>query len=403
MIDDRSVEDRGAQGERMSVLGRRALLAAGAGLALAPWGAVARAPNVRADFVYVGCRTTRERNARGEGISVYRSGGGKWSLVQRLQGLPNPSYLAADRDARFLFAGHGDGSEISSFAIDPSTGALTATGTRSSLGKNVVHVCVDPSNRFLLATNHLTIDGFVSNVAVFPITPDGRIGEAVDVAELRGTPGPHRREQPFAKPHQAVFHPGGGWIAVPDKGLDRVHTFWLDGTGKLRPTAPAMVARPGAGPRHMRFHPRLPFAYLLNEIDSTLLALRVDGRAGTLVPFQFASLLRDDFIGPNHASDILISRDGRSLFATNRGMNTVVRFAIDVRTGRIDRPLWQSSGGAVPRQFAFDLDGDDLLVGNETGHNIVRIPISGGRLGTPQILVETGSPTCILPLRVGRG
>ncbi len=182
-----------------------------------------------------------------------------------------------------------------------------------------MHLAVDPSNKFLVVANHLTAGDYVSNVAVLPIGEDGRIGAVTDLVPLKGAVGPHRVEQPFAKPHQICFDPAGGLIAVPDKGLDRVHSFRLDTSGKLSQAAPPLVAREGAGPRHIVFHPRLPFAYVIDELDSTVIAARVDAAAGSLVPFQILSALPDTFVGNSRGSEIAISPDGAHVFASNRG------------------------------------------------------------------------------------
>jgi 6-phosphogluconolactonase (cycloisomerase 2 family) len=349
-------------------------------------------------LAYIGCRTTRERNARGNGITVARIGrDGAWSQVQALDGIANPAFLAFDYTRRFLFTVHGDGTEVSSFAIDPKTGTLSFIAKQSCQGRNPVHLAVDPSNKFLVVANHLTVGDYVSNVAVLPIGEDGRIGAVAELVPLKGAVGPHRVEQPFAKPHQICFDPAGGVIAVPDKGLDRVHTFRLDPSGKLTQAAPPLVAREGAGPRHLVFHPRLPFAYVINELDSTLIAARLDAAAGSLVPFQILTALPDDFVGNSRGSEIAISPDGAHVFASNRGSDTIVSLPIDPASGRLGAGTWQSCGGKTPRFFAVAPGGDALFVANEESDSIVRLALDRtGRLAAPVEVMTTGSPTCIL-------
>jgi 6-phosphogluconolactonase len=184
-------------------------------------------------FAYVGSRTTRERNARGEGLSVFRVDPATriWTSVQILRDLTNPSFLAFDRQRRFLYTVHGDLSEISAFRIDPQSGMLTFITQESTGGKNPVHLSVDPTNRFIIVANHIS-----SSLAVLPIGTDGALGKLCDLVTLTGKIGPHRVEQPFAKPHQVVFDGTDQFIAVPDKGLDRTFVFRIDaGTGKLVP------------------------------------------------------------------------------------------------------------------------------------------------------------------------
>jgi 6-phosphogluconolactonase len=119
---------------------------------------------------------------------------------------------------------HGDASEISAFRVDAEDGRLTTVNQTSTQSKNPVHLAVDPSNRFIVIANHLTTDRYVSNLAVLALRSDGALRELVDLVTLTGKPGPHRVEQPFAKPHQCLFDPAGRFIAVPDKGLDVART-----------------------------------------------------------------------------------------------------------------------------------------------------------------------------------
>jgi len=199
-------------------------------------------------FAYVGSRTTRERNARGEGLSVFRvdPATGIWTSVQVLRDLTNPSFLAFDRQRRFLYTVHGDLSEISAFRIDPQSGTLTFINQESTGGRNPVHLSVDLTNRFIIVANHIS-----SSLAVLPIGPDGALGKLCDLVTLTGKIGPHRVEQPFAKPHQVVFDGTDQFIAVPDKGLDRTFVFRIDTrTGKLVPveTAAAEARACGTAP-----------------------------------------------------------------------------------------------------------------------------------------------------------
>ena len=152
-------------------------------------------------FAYVGSRTTRERNARGVGLSVYEvdPGSVEWKLVQVLEDLVNPSFLAFDRKQEMLYSVHGDRSEISAFRIAPRTGKLTLVNQESTGGKNPVHLCIDLGNRFVVVANHIT-----SSLAVLPLGADGALGKLCDLVTLAGNLGPHRVEQPFPKPHQVL-------------------------------------------------------------------------------------------------------------------------------------------------------------------------------------------------------
>lgn len=348
-------------------------------------------------FAYVGCRTTRERNARGDGIGVYRvdAESGRWTQVQLVPDLVNPSYLAFDRTRNFLYTVHGDGSEVSAFRRDPETGQLGALNRGSTEGKNPVHLAFDATNRWLVVANHIT-----STLAVLPRNEDGSLGRISDLVALTGKLGPHRVEQPFAKPHQVEFDRQDKFIVVPDKGLDRVFTFQLDpGKGKLAAiAAPAPIAREGAGPRHVAFHPSNRLAYVVNELDSTVTAYRFDPATGALTPFQVVSSLPDTCVGNSRGSEIAISPDGRFVYASNRGYDSVAIFAVDASSGRLTPVEWVPSLGKTPRFFAFDPAGRFFSVANEDSDTIVafRADKATGRIAATGEVVKTGSPVCII-------
>lgn len=348
-------------------------------------------------FAYVGCRTTRERNARGEGINVYRGSGqnGQWTHVQLISGLANPSYLALDRSGRFLYAVHGDLTDISSFSIDPATGSLTHLNSVSTFGKNPVYLTIDPTNRWVIVANHLS-----SSVVVLKRNSDGTLGGLVDEAKLSGRLGPHRIEQPFSKPHQVVYDRSERFLIVPDKGVDQVFTFTLDSnTGKLtQVAADTPRARDGSGPRHVAFHPSNAFAYVLGELDSTVTAHRFDQATGKLTPFQLVPTLPDTFVGDSRASEIDVSHDGRFLYASNRGHDSVVTFCVDQNSGRLIPLDWSGARGKTPRFFALDPMGRFLFVADEDSDRIVPFEADtpDGKLLPKDDPIVTGSPVCIV-------
>jgi len=380
---------------RMVVAG----IAAGVATHATGAGRVARGGSMSA-FAYVGCRTSRERNAKGDGISVYRiAADGAWHRIQLVGDLVNPSWLAFDRSRRFLYTVHGDGSEASAFRIDPATGELTFLNRVTTGGRNPVHLMPDPTNRFMVVANHIVADGVKSGLATLPIAADGRLGAPADIVPFDGKIGPHRIEQPFPKPHQAQFDPSGRFVVVPDKGCDRVLVYTIDGGGKLHLVeAAGAAARETSGPRHVAFHAGNRFAYVINELDSTVVAYRFDASSGALRPFQVVPALADDFTGNSRGSEIAVSPDGRHVYASNRGADTVATFAIDRATGRLTMTNSSPAGGKTPRFFTLTADGAAMFVANEEGHSIVRHTIDP-RTGVPRkpvVVAETGSPTSIL-------
>ncbi len=347
-------------------------------------------------FAYVGCRTSRERNARGDGISVYRidAGTGRWDHVQLLPGLLNPSFQAISRDKRFLYTVHGDSSEISSFTIDAANGQITPLNQQSTQGKNPVHLALDPSGRFLVVCNHIT-----SSLAVLPVGEDGALRPICDLFELKGKIGPHRVEQPFSKPHQAVFAPDGRFIIVPDKGLDRVFSFTLDAVGKLVPAQPPSVqARETSGPRHVAFRPDGRFAYVVNELDSTVTSYGYHAVSGMLTALQVIPALPQSFIGDSRASEIQSSVDGRFIYVSNRGYDSVAIFAADTATGWLTLVDIVQTSGKTPRFFTLTSDGRFMFVAHEDSDMIAVFTVDQvtGQFAPTGDVVRTGSPVCIV-------
>jgi 6-phosphogluconolactonase (cycloisomerase 2 family) len=386
--------------QRVGTSRRTVVGAMAAGLALSGTRAIAKGGGSMTRIAYVGCRTSRERHASGDGIGVYRIDprSGAWQRIQLVGDLINPSYLAFDRTGRFLFTVHGDESEASAFRIDPATGMLTFLNRVTTGGRNPVHIMPDPTNRFLVVANHIVADGVPSGIASLPIGADGRLGAPADVVPFHGKIGPHRVEQPFPKPHQVQFDVGGRFIVVPDKGCDLVRVFTLDSAGKLTEVpADDAPARETSGPRHIAFHPAGRLGYVINELDSTIVAYRHDPATGALHPFQLVSALPDTFTGNSRGSEIAVSADGRFVYASNRGYDSIAIFAIGA-DGRLTAKGWVPSGGKTPRFFALSADGIALFVANEEGNNIVRYAVDRktGLLDAMTVVAETGSPTSIV-------
>jgi 6-phosphogluconolactonase (cycloisomerase 2 family) len=349
-----------------------------------------------ASYVYVGARTTRERNARGDGLNVYRmdNATGAWTHLQLLGDLVNPSFLAFDRTQRFLYAVHGDLSDITAMAIDPAGGTLRVINRQSTEGKNPVHLAVDPSNRFVVVANHIT-----STLALLPRNEEGSLGAVMDLVKLEGKIGPHRVEQPFAKPHQVAFDPSGAFILVPDKGLDVVFTYRIDAEkGKLVQASTPVQSREGAGPRHIAFHPAGRLAYVVNELDSTVTAYRFDPASGALTPSQVVPAVPDTFTGNSRAAEIAVSADGRFVYASNRGHDSIAIYAIDAASGRLASVGWTLTGGKTPRFFALGASDRLLFAANEDSDTVTVFKryAAGGGLSATGETVRVGSPVCIL-------
>jgi 6-phosphogluconolactonase len=346
-------------------------------------------------YAYVGCYTTEQRHGRGDGIHVYRvdPASGVWTHVQRLGDLVNPSFLVASRDGRFLYSVHGDESYATAFAIDPQTGHLRVLNQAATGGRNGVHLAFDPSGRFLLVANYAT-----GTVAVMPVRKDGALEDQVQLIALEGEPGPHKVEQTGSHPHHVVFDPSGSIVMVPDKGLDRVFLFrFAQEPGRLTLLG-SVITRPGSGPRHAAFHPSLPaFAWVLNELNSSVTTYLIAFEKVLLTPVQILPTLPAEFTGINTAAEIAVSADGRFVYCSNRGHDSIAVFAVDPKTGKLAAVEWVPTQGHQPRFFCLDASSGRLYAANEMTDTIVafRPNQTTGKLAPTGTTVQNASPVTI--------
>jgi 6-phosphogluconolactonase len=349
-------------------------------------------------YAYVGSFTTAQRNARGDGIHVYRVDPttSDWTHVQHVGGLVNPSFLALSPDQRFLYSVHGDEDYATAFALDPATGQAKLLNRAATGGKNGVRDVVDPSGKFLVVANYAS-----GSVAVLPIAPDGSLKDQQQVVQLPGEPGPHKVEQTSSHPHDIVFDHSGRFVLVPDKGLDRIFVFRFDAaTGRLDPTEQGSVkTRPGAGPRHLAFHARRPIVWVLNELDSTITTYTFDTESGALKPLQVISTLSDELTGYSTAAEIAVSPNGQ-VYASNRGQDNVAWFKV-FPEGKLKIFGWQSTLGKTPRFIGIDPAGHNLYAANEQSDTIValRIDQNTGSTRPTGKIIQNASPVTIVFVR----
>ena len=370
--------------------------AAAGGLLAAPRPAAAAESGEAAPlFAYIGCFTSERRKAHSKGISVYRIDANRsWSLVQMLETRPNPQFIAFDQRQKFLYSVHGDGAEVSSYAIDKASGRISFLNTQPTSGNNSTHLTPDPSNRYIVIGNGI-------GVAVFPINSDGSLAPYSDMVPAGGDVGPHRNQVGAGPhPHFVGFDPSGRFLLAPDRGTDRTHIYRLDlASGKLLPNNPAFArSRPGAGPRHLAFHPAKPWAYVCNELDSTVTAYSWDSARGELEPFQVIPTLPEDYVGPNTTAEIQFAPSGHYLYVSNRGHNSIVIFSVDQASGKLSPISWESTRGRTPRFFGLDPTGRLLYAANLDSDNIVvfTVDTATGKITPTGQAVETGSPSCII-------
>jgi len=309
----------------------------------------------------------------------------------------NPSFLAVHPSRRFLYAvgeawGQAAGS-LSAFAIAPDTGKLTLLNTQPTGGAGPCYVSVDKQG-----TNALVANYGSGSVCVLPIGKDGRLAEATAVVQHKGSgPNPKRQEGPHA--HSINLDPTGRFALAADLGLDKVLVYRFDpAKGTLVPNdPPAASVAPGAGPRHLAFHPNGQFAYVINEMGNTVTAFRWDASRGTLGELQTVPTLPADFRGNSTTAEVQVHPSGRFLYGSNRGHDSIAIFAIDGEAGTLKPLGHQSTQGRNPRNFGIDPTGTYLLAANQNSDSIVvfRIDPQTGSLSPTGVTASVPSPVCV--------
>jgi len=348
-------------------------------------------------LVYVGTYTS----GKSEGIYLYRFNltSGELSHLSTTRGVADPSFLALAPSRRFLYAvnelenfeGKKSGA-VSAFAVDQRTGELRFLNQQPSLGGAPCYVEIDSAGKFALVANY-----FGGNVAVLPVKRDGSLEAATDMKQYQGSSvNPGNQQGPHA--HCIMLDAANRFAYSCDLGTDKIMIFRFEpGSGKLiAGEQPWVKLKPGAGPRHLAFHPSGKFMFTLNEIDSTVTAFARDRKNGSLKELQTLSALPAGFTGTNTGADIHVSSDGRFLYSSNRGHDSIAVFMINER-GALTAVDHQLTGGSTPRNFAIDPTGAFLLAANQKSDNIVvfRLDRKSGRLSPTGQVAHVPSPVCL--------
>jgi 6-phosphogluconolactonase len=355
---------------------------------------------VSTHIAYVGTRTTPERGGTGTGIHSFVVDDGRWTPAAVTPAV-NPGFLAIDSQRGILHAAHGDQDYLTTYRMHDN-GVLEELGRQATEGTNPAHLCLDPSNRFVLVANHTS-----GSVVSLPVLSDGSLGPVTGKVQFTGAPGPHRTDQPGSKPHQVVFSPSGDYFAVPDKGLDTVFTCRLDPDSGDLEICTATRLREFSGPRHIAFHPQLPVAYSINELNSTLTVLNCQNPANGLESVQVLSTLADTDVRDSRGAEVALSADGRTLYASNRsgagdttpggpGEDTIAVYRV-MNDGMLRLLTVNHSGGNRPRFIGLDLSGTRLYATNEKSDSIHSLTVgkADGTLGVATEVAQVGSPVCV--------
>ena len=349
-------------------------------------------------FVFVGTYT----RGKSEGVYVYRMNSSEGVLRSAAPPAPvqDPMFLALDPANRCLYAvteAYGPAGDpagtVSAFSIDAATGGLTFLNRQSTRGDGACHLCVDATGRTLLVANYGS-----GSVAALPIGADGSLGEPSDFFQHEGrSVDAARQEGPHA--HSITLDGANRHALVADLGLDQILLYELDAAqGRLQQAdvAPVRTA-PGAGPRHLDFHPGGQHVYVINELSSTITAYGYDQGSGRLTELQTVSTLREGFSGANHCADIHVSPSGGFVYGSNRGHDSIVTFAINPGDGTLTYVGNEPSRGKTAQNFVIDPSGELLLVANLDSDTVVPFKVDQrtGELDATGHVADVPEPACL--------
>jgi len=313
--------------------------------------------------------------------------------VSSLAAARSPSYLAASASGEHLYAVNETltfddqpGGGITAFARDPRTGQLTQLNARPTIGAAPCHVALDRTGRFALTANYGVEAGSVS---VFPVEPDGRLGDMADLVELTGG-GPHPERQAGAHAHLTTTDPVTGDILVADLGSDAILAYTLDPAGRLVPKEAAYRAAPGAGPRHLAFHPDQRHLFLVNELDNTVIVLRRED--GHFAATHRAAPRPDGAGSPNLASAIRVSPSGRHVLVSNRGDDSLAVLRFDPGAATLSLTGITYGVGECAREFIISPDGRHVIVAGQDSDSITCYQFDD-EAGTLRLLHRAAAPT----------
>ncbi|MEK4007355.1 lactonase family protein [Paenibacillus sp. FSL H3-0333] len=356
-------------------------------------------------LLFTGSYATAEES----GIQVFAFDGGAGGILERLdtaEGLTNPTFVSVDPSGRKLYAigekPNGTGGkegEVITFAIDPETGKLTelqriqtmpSEGTGQSTTCNINR---DARNEHLVVCSY-----HGGSVGLLKLDQDGLPVALTDIAQHTGhgaTPGQDRPH-----PHSAIFSPDGRYLFVSDLGLDLIRSYRIDTEAGTFEAIGDTPLHAGAGPRHFVFHPDGKSAYVINELDSTVTSFLYDAAAGTLKTAATVSTLPDGYgAGQNSCAEISFSKDGKYLYGSNRGHDSIVQYAVNPQTAGLTLVEHVSTRGGHPRHFTVTPDGAYLIVANRDGNNLVVFSLDegSGRLSFTGNTAELSKPVCVMP------
>lgn len=324
---------------------------------------------------------------------------GRLKQIHKTTDAEHPFFLALSPNNKFLYSIHAknfggkENEHVAAYEIVGTTGQLKLLNRQSALGTAACYLDVDATGKTVVVANYST-----GSVASLPIREDGSLGEAATFVQHEGSSiNPSRQEGPHA--HCSVVSPDNRFVYAADLGLDQVLGYRLDAeASKLSPNEPPFAkTTPGAGPRHLTFHPNGKHVYVINEIANSVSLFEYDSESGELTKRQTISTLLEEFDGTSHCADLKITPDGRFLYGTNRGHDSIVAYEIG-NNGKLTLLGIEPSLGKGPQNLAITSGGELLLCANMAGSNVAvfRINAETGGLKSAGEPIEIPSPSCIM-------
>lgn len=325
--------------------------------------------------------------------------GAQLKLVHRTTDVENPFFFAVSSDDKYLYTLHSESfketehDQVAAYQVVGNSGHLKLLNRQSALGLAACYVDIDKTGKMVVLSNYAT-----GNVASYPVAEGGSLGESSSAVQHEGSSvDASRQEGPHA--HCFVISPDNRFVYAADLGLDKLLGYRLDpASATMTPNRQAFVrTQPGAGPRHLTFHPNGRYMYVIHEMKNAVTLFDYDADTGVLIERQTISTLPDDFDGTSHCADLKITPNGHFLYGTNRGHDSIVAYRID-ESGRLTLLGIEPSLGQGPQNLAIDPGGELLLCANMAGNNvaILRIDRQTGGLSPVGEPVSLPSPSCIM-------
>lgn len=346
--------------------------------------------------VYLGAYTEAASAAHGIGLAL-ADDTGELHGTDRVAGTPDPSFLASAPDGSALYAVNElSAGRITAFSIRDD-GSLQEINSQPSWGEAPCHVSVHPSGRFVFTANYVS-----GNVVVHPIGEGGALREACHVVQHSGSgPDPDRQRGPHA--HQIVPDVGGRHVLAVDLGTDSIHVYDFDVDSGHLAVGRETALPPGSGPRHLAFTPSGDRLYLISELASTITEFDYDADTGSLRPGKTLSTLPEGYDGPNLASEVLVSADGRYVYGSNRGHDSIAVFESGAVDGEFRLVGVHPAGVSEPRHISLGLDGRTLFAAGQDSGTVRTFPIgASGEPGPASEPLVMSNPACVLPMAVTR-